>query len=186
MKNVFFTSDHHFGHKNILKFCADTRPFTTVEEMDEGLIERHNEVVNHNDDVYFLGDFAFMDAHKINEILIRMNGNKHFIFGNHDKPMRQPGIEKHFVWMRDYHEFKIEGRDKNLGPIALFHFPIHSWNRMHYGVLHLYGHTHNSVPFMAGGRARDVGVDTNNCYPWNLEDLIVKMGAAPIIDARGR
>lgn len=185
MKNIFLTSDHHFGHKNILKFCPN-RPFNTIEAMNEGLIERHNEVVQPNDDIYFLGDFAFMDARQVMNILRRLNGNKHYIFGNHDKPMRQPGIDKHFVWMKDYFELRLESKHKGLGPIPLLHYPMLSWNRMHYGVLHFYGHTHGSIPVLASGRGRDIGVDTNNCYPWNLEDLIAIMAATPIKDARER
>jgi calcineurin-like phosphoesterase family protein len=183
MKNTFISSDHHFGHRNVLQFCSTTRPFDTVEEMNEGLITRHNEVVKPKDDVYFLGDFAFMPANQIEVILERMHGNKHFVFGNHDKPMRQPSIVKHFVWMKDYHELRLTNH-KQLSPVVLFHFPIHSWNRMHYGALHFYGHTHGTVPEMAGGRARDVGVDSNNCYPWNVVDLVALMEPCAITDPR--
>jgi len=182
-KNIFVSSDHHFGHQNILKFCPESRQFDSIEEHNEQLIIRHNSVVNQNDDVYFLGDFAFMPADKILTILKRLNGHKHFIFGNHDKQMKKPGkIQDQFVWMKDYYELKI---DKNL-PIVMFHYPMYSWNRMHHGALHFYGHTHSGIPEMFSGRGKDIGVDSNNCYPWNVEDLMVAMDKCSVVDARDR
>ena len=184
MKKTFISSDHHFYHKNIIKFCGDTRPFETVDEMNEQLIIRHNEVVSKEDDVYFLGDFGFADAGMLGAILELMNGRKHFVFGNHDKVMKRPSMAKHFVWMRDYHELKLPGR--SMAAIVMSHYPMFSWNRMHHGALHFYGHTHSEVPTMHSGRGKDIGVDSNNCYPWNLDDLIELMDANEVIDARGR
>lgn len=185
MKNTFITSDHHFYHKNILKFCGDTRPFESIEEHNEQLILRHNEVVEYDDDVYFLGDFGFRDAETLGVILEMMNGRKHFIFGNHDKVMKRPSMAKHFVWMRDYHELKMPGQSPML-PIVMSHYPMFSWNRMHHGALHFYGHTHCAVPTMHSGRGKDIGVDSNNCYPWNVRDLVKLMEKNEVIDARGR
>ena len=51
---ILFTSDLHFGHKNVLKF--DQRPFFTVSEMDTALIENWNKKVRPGDFVYVLGD----------------------------------------------------------------------------------------------------------------------------------
>jgi len=190
-KNTFVSSDHHFGHKNILKFCADTRPFDTIEEHDEQLISRHNAVVTAMDDVYFLGDFAFCPADKILRILKRMNGTKHFIFGNHDKQMRRAAqahnseISKEFVWMKDYHEFKSDRADVRCA-IVMNHYPVHSWNRMHHGALHFYGHTHSGIPTMFDGRGKDIGVDSNECYPWNIDDLAILMNKCDVVDARHR
>jgi calcineurin-like phosphoesterase family protein len=186
MRKTFVSSDHHFYHKNILKFCGETRPFEHIDEHNEQLIVRHNEVVSDDDDVYFLGDFAFTDAETIGIILDMMNGRKHFIFGNHDKQMRKPSIAKHFVWMRDYHELKMPNRSDRTAPIVLSHYPMFSWNRMHHGALHFYGHTHGGVPHMFEGRGRDIGVDTNDCYPHNVDDLVDQMGILPIVDARDR
>lgn len=184
LKNIWVTSDHHFGHKNIIRFCD--RPFTDTDHMREELIMRHNSVVDHCDDVYFLGDFAFTREDEIEEILIRMNGNKHFIFGNHDKQLRKtrsPRILTEFVWMKDYHELKIPNQSK-IAPIILLHYPMYTWNRMHHGALHFYGHTHGSVPTVAAGRGRDIGVDTNDYYPHNVRDLAAEMLKCPITEPR--
>lgn len=80
--NTWFCSDHHFGHKNILEYEKEARPFSSVEEMNETIIERHNNVVKPQDTVYFLGDFAF--GKKNIELAGRMNGKKRLVMGNHD------------------------------------------------------------------------------------------------------
>lgn len=79
---IFFTSDTHFNHSNILKYCS--RPWKTVEEMNEGLIKNWNEVVGHDDTVYHLGDFAMGNRKTIPEILSMLNGRIVLIRGNHD------------------------------------------------------------------------------------------------------
>jgi len=170
MSETFITSDQHFCHKNILKYQPTTRPFSSLEEMHSELIARHNDVVGPKDEIYMLGDFAFANKHQVIEILDQLNGKKYFIFGNHDKIMHNEQIRKHFLWMKTYHE--LRGFSK--APIPLFHYPIFSWNRMHYGAYHFYGHTHGQVPYLYNGLACDIGVDTNDCYPYNVTDLINK------------
>ena len=79
---IFFTSDTHFNHQSILKYCS--RPWETVEEMNEGLIKNWNEVVKPGDTVYHLGDFAMGQRNLIPGILSRLNGRIILIRGNHD------------------------------------------------------------------------------------------------------
>ena len=80
--NTFFTSDTHFYHINILKYC--NRPFSSVEEMNEKLIENWNNVVGKNDIVWHLGDFCFGKKENISEILPKLNGKINLVMGNHD------------------------------------------------------------------------------------------------------
>lgn len=82
-KNVFFYADPHFGHKNVIRYC--NRPFTSVSEMNTQLIKNFNKVVGHDDVVYILGDFSFLNTISTTEILKSLNGYKFLIKGNHDR-----------------------------------------------------------------------------------------------------
>lgn len=162
--NDWVTSDTHFFHQNVIKYCPDSRPFDDKHQMNEELIRRWNSKVKPNDNIYHLGDFGFGKSYQHESILEQLNGNKYFIFGNHDASMRNPHISKHFVWMKEYAEIKVDGHN-----ICLFHFPITEWNRSHYGAFHFHGHLHSNRVY---GRSMDVGVDSNDCYPHNIRDLI--------------
>lgn len=83
MENVFFTSDHHFGHKLIIDF--ESRPFENAMEMNEAMIGRWNEVVGPEDKVFHLGDFSFLNLEATRAIVSRLNGYKMLILGNHDR-----------------------------------------------------------------------------------------------------
>ena len=88
MEKIFFTSDTHFGHANIIKYCA--RPFASVQEMNRELIARWNAVVGPRDTVYHLGDFAFGKASEAPTFLRKLNGAKKILIrGNHDRNARQ-------------------------------------------------------------------------------------------------
>lgn len=166
-KNTWITSDNHYFHKNISKYCPESRPFSSVSEMTEVLIERHNSLVKPTDDWYCLGDFSFGNYEQTKSILERLNGRKYYIFGNHDKVMKNNDIYKHFVWMKDYAEIKL-----NKKQICLFHFPISEWHRSHYGSYHFYGHLHSKCE---RGRSKDIGCDSNNLYPYNVEELLDRL-----------
>lgn len=174
MPNTFFCSDHHFSHGNILKYQPDSRGmFSNVDEMNEAIIERHNERVKTGDEVYFLGDFAFVKTSEdVHKFLRRMNGKKYFVLGNHDKHFTQSDIVRsHFVWVRNYFELKI--KELKGGPIVLFHFPIERWNRCQWGQIHLHGHCHGHMQEKNKDiRRMDVGLDCNNLYPYELTEVI--------------
>ena len=152
---TFFTSDQHYGHKNICRF-AD-RPFASVEEMDEALIENHNNTVTNQDTVWFLGDFGFAPTNRLKQILRRLNGNKNLVLGNHDKQLsksRSSFIGKGLLnGIYDYREIYVEKQ-----AIILFHYGMRVWNKHHHGSWHLYGHSHGSLP--PHGKSVDVGVDS--------------------------
>lgn len=83
MSKVFYTSDTHFGHANIIKYCD--RPFSGTQEMDEVMIAQWNNTVGIEDTVFILGDYAMGDRQKGLQYLRRMNGTKVLINGNHDR-----------------------------------------------------------------------------------------------------
>ena len=80
---IFFTSDLHLGHENCIRLC--NRPFSSIEEMDETLIENWNHKVTGKDTVYILGDLIYRSQKPPEEYLRRLRGKKHLILGNHDR-----------------------------------------------------------------------------------------------------
>jgi len=151
---VHFTSDCHFHHRRIIEYS--NRPFASVEDMNQQMIQRWNKQVKREDTVYHLGDFAFCDIEKIRSILSQLNGTKHFINGNHDKQIKQnrnsliaDGLVKS---IKDYDEIYVNNQF-----IVLFHYPMVTFNKGHHGAWALHGHCHGSV--VAPGKQVDVGVD---------------------------
>lgn len=166
---VWFTSDTHFGHRNIIGYT--NRPFFSVDQMDEALIRNWNEVVRSTDTVYHLGDFAFTKPREASNIARRLLGHKHLIFGNHDKALREDvDFLSHFESARDYGELSVDGQK-----IVLCHTAFLVWNGSHRGSWNLHGHSHGSLPVSlpyhpaAVARRLDVGVDVWNFYPVEFE-----------------
>jgi calcineurin-like phosphoesterase family protein len=183
---TFFTSDIHFGHSRIIQYC--NRPFATVEEMDEAIISNWNETVQQYDHIYILGDVSFSNAERTNSILQRLNGIKILIYGNHDKVVRNnPEVRSHFVETHELLErdFKVEGQKAI--KIVMCHYAMKVWNKSHHGSLHLFGHSHGSMPD-DGSRSLDVGMDCHGMRPISLDDVIRKIGRRElkVLDHHGR
>jgi len=192
--NVFFTSDTHFGHKNLLGM-GKGRPFDTIEEHDEALIENWNRVVKPNDLVYHLGDISMANnPDKLREIFKRLNGNVHVILGNHDrsKVLARLLNENLIQSMRTYHEYKYEADNGKVYTFVMMHWPILEPNHIFrnkdskdISVIGLYGHIHNANNYdkiyeSLGFPCVHVGVDTSsniiNTAPYtpiNAEDIII-------------
>lgn len=173
---IYFTSDTHYGHKNIIKYS--NRPYTSVEQMDNALVDNWNKVVQPDDTVYHLGDFGFYsDTNKIVRIIQRLNGNKVFIFGNHDKIMSKPEIVELFQEMCHYKEIYVQDPtiEKGRQHIVLLHYGMRVWNKSHHGSWQLYGHSHGSLPELPGYRAFDVGVDCWDYTPISYNQVKAKM-----------
>lgn len=137
----YYISDLHFGHKNCLAY--DNRKFKDIETHDQFIMDKWNQTVNIDDDVYILGDVSWHNVTKTIDILNNLNGNKHLIIGNHDKKfLRNKDFRDQFVEVADYKEIVLDDREKN--GIVLCHYPIPCFNHHYYGWYHLYGHVHNS------------------------------------------
>ncbi|WP_183507352.1 metallophosphoesterase family protein [Methylobacterium brachythecii] len=158
---IWFTSDHHFGHTNIIRFCG--RPYSSVEEMDEALVERWNSVVGSNDEVWHLGDFAHRcGPNRMREIFSSLRGRAvHLVLGNHD---RKHTLELPWASVQHYAELRIDGR-----LIVLFHYGLRAWNQSGRGSWSLYGHSHGSLPGTPS--SSDVGVDAWNFRPVSLDEI---------------
>lgn len=174
MANIWFTSDNHFGHANILKFSAATRRGANAQEMNQMMIQEWQRQVQPEDTVYMLGDVFFCQAHEAHSIMDQLPGQKHLVYGNHDKVIKNNNsLRQRFASVRDYNEFKINGSD-----IVLFHFPIYEWNKIHYGAYHLFGHVHGNTK--VPGRALDVGIDgelangSMSLFSWEQVDNFLK------------
>lgn len=171
---IWLTSDHHFHHSNIIKYC--NRPFGSVEEMNEALVANWNSVVKPDDHVYHLGDFCFGNVEKWNWCLGpgRLNGHIHLILGNHDpeRVFRDGTFIERFDSI-DYQKILIiEG-----WTVILNHFPFLSFsNNLDHKVIGLSGHTHvgqlsssvesyDKLNAMYKPNQYDVGVDNNNFTP---------------------
>ena len=123
---TWFTSDNHWGHKNILKFCPDSRKFSSVEEMNQAMITRWNEQVKPKDTVYMLGDVFFYRPERALAIMRQLNGRKHLILGNHDKVIvNHPELAAEFESVQSYLTVHIHGVF-----VVMFHFPIVEFENM--------------------------------------------------------
>lgn len=174
MKNTWFISDTHFGHANIIKYS--NRPYSHVDEMNEALIQNWNALVKPDDIIYHLGDFAFMQWRDFSQMVWKLNGHIQFIRGNHDKMIDQHEVELlrsgKIETIQNYLEIKPAGQ-----MIVLFHYGQRVWNKSHHGSIHLYGHSHGSLP--PHGKSVDVGVDckeiTAEYRPIHLDEVTTYM-----------
>lgn len=163
MAEIFFTSDHHFGHRGILSMCG--RPFADVAEMDEVMIARWNERVRKGDTVYHLGDLTMgASAERGREIFDRLNGRKHLIIGNHDRLK-----VRDLPWASEPRDRLMLRHPGEKMPIVLDHYSLRTWPGLHHGAVHLYGHSHGSLPGV--GRSIDVGVDVWDFAPVTLAEI---------------
>jgi calcineurin-like phosphoesterase family protein len=165
MAKIWVLSDHHFSHKNIIKF--ENRPFDSVEQMNEFMIQAHNDIVASDDIVYFLGDVSFNQKIAVNQVNA-LNGKKVLITGNHDD-LRNTAFVDAFDEVHTYLRHKLFGHE-----VVMFHYPIAEWDKMHYGSIHLHGHVHGKEMGIKG-RIYDVWAGGNNYTPYNMEELLMQV-----------
>lgn len=178
---TYFTSDLHLGHENVVASCG--RPYSSVEEMNEDLIERWNKKVKPCDEVYILGDLSYRSKEHISAYLKRMAGKKHLLIGNHDVKWLKnvPDTSQYFETV-EYMTVIKQG--KNL--ITLCHYPMLEWNRSRYAKVQsgstswlIHGHIHNSISCDAYHYIKEhlpcalnAGVDINGFKPVSFEELL--------------
>lgn len=176
----FYISDLHFGHSNIIKF--DKRPFFSVKEMDETLINNWNSVVTNEDTVMILGDFCWGLEDEWIKILDQLNGKKQLIRGNHDIKNMSKLLRSKFQDVKDYKEIKDNGKR-----VLLSHYPM-PFYRGDYNtdIVHLFGHVHTTIEndFMEHLRchinkndSRDSG--KHKCQFYNVGCMMPWMQYAP-------
>ncbi len=162
--NIFFISDTHFGHSNILTFKrkdgSPVRSFSSVEEMDETIIENWNKVVRPVDKIYHLGDVVI--ARRNLQILERLNGKKRLVRGNHDI-FKTKDYLKYFdeiYGVRVFPEWKI----------ICSHIPVHTSQMEYRFKLNVHGHLHEKT--LDDNRYLNVSCERINFTPISIEEIL--------------
>ena len=170
---IYFTSDTHFGHNNNIKYS--NRPFQSILEHDEILIENWNNIVKPGDDIYHLGDVGLCSKQYLISILERLNGNKFLILGNHDYKYKNL-LQKYFIFIKDIHILEIKKNDiYPIVNIILCHYAMQVWPKSHFGSWSLYGHSHGGLQEDDNLMSFDVGVDCWEYKPISLLQVCEKM-----------
>ena len=182
--NIWITSDTHFGHTNIAgpkisNWSSGYRDFNSVHEMNMALVDGINKYVKEDDILYHLGDWSFGGVHNIlqfkNLIICK---NVHLILGNHDQHIVDKEIKYHETSFNPIELFSSvqDVLTLDIGKTKLFlsHYSHRVWLGSHKGVIHLYGHSHGSIPDY--GKSMDVGVDVafkkfGEYRPFNIGDI---------------
>lgn len=169
---IWFTSDTHFGHENVLKFTD--RPWETIWQMNDAIVDSINGRVAVDDELYILGDFSFkMTAQDAYGLRKRIACRRiHLVPGNHDKDWTQPAVAGAFTVEPPICVLKID-----VQKIVLCHYPMADWQGMSHGSWHLHGHIHssggayNEFNRKQGLLRYDVGCDANGHSPVSLDEL---------------
>lgn len=174
MGDIFITADTHFGHKNIIKHAR--RPFESVKEMDECLVDHWNAKIRKGDTVYHIGDFAWGDEAIYGRFKTYLNGNIFLVKGNHDYSSVLKKLDGVFTDVRDMYKLKHDNE-----MIVMCHYPMYHWDRSHFNSYHVHGHSHGMLrpSYDKTGKILDVGVDTNNFYPYHVDEVVEIMRAKP-------
>ena len=173
-QNVWFTSDTHFYHENIIRFC--NRPFASVEEMNEELIRRWNETVPEDGTVFHLGDVCFGGPKEWNSVIHRLNGRIFLILGNHDMKQMRQGFMARFAHVTQQMTIRVGAQ-----AIILNHNPFLCYGGSYRSVWQLFGHVHSGPNSNKGldhsrlgmlfPRQYDVGVDNNGFRPVSFHEV---------------
>ncbi len=216
--NIFFTSDTHYNHSNIVAGCTkwdvskagqSTRKFKTLEEHNNAIVTNINKVVGENDILYHLGDWSFGGINSIWEFRKQIKcKNVHLVLGNHDhhiennKRLSNAWISKNGIVSTcdstsDFDE-QAYANDlflsvnqlliKKIGgySMVLCHYAMRTWPKAHHGTIHLYGHSHGTLPDYAPFgtivhkgtpdklkyKSMDVGIDTHLEFrPYHIDEI---------------
>lgn len=185
----WFTSDQHFCHTNVMRFC--NRPWGDIKDMNKALTDNWNEVVGEKDVVFILGDFYWVKdpvavSKKLNELTA---GHIFILLGNHDTKDQFKKIDnKHVELISDTAMVFISGIDEDKPSreheFMLSHFPLATWPHFHRGVLNLHGHIHSGPRskvdidnpgvdlILKPHLTYDVGVDNNEYKPIEIREIL--------------
>lgn len=193
--NTWFTSDQHFGHDKIRIYCK--RPFESVAAMDLQMVQNWNDVVAIQDTVWHIGDFTLGNYETFIFYINSLIGRINIVPGGHDykwmgdwasvmtpEGWRIPGTVNAYLYP-PLHSLQIKRKGERPLPLVMCHYPMMSWDRSHYGSLHLHGHVHNTwkktcslsedtqlPPGEKKGCRINMSADVWDFHPVNLDDLL--------------
>lgn len=201
-QNIWFTSDLHFGHRNVIRFCE--RPFTDIKEMSQALQDNWNAVVGEDDYIFNLGDmFWFNDRHSAKRIVSNLKGHKHFLLGNHDKVTQyELCINMDLMVHSDIVVLRVTGQpedkrfvNKHFYEIVLCHYPCACYSHSQNGSLMFFGHIHSrsNQPMLEfkkpillpSPQYMDVGTDRHHYTPVSLFQVLQEIQEYPYWDLHG-
>lgn len=165
---IYFVSDLHFNHANIIKYEEEYRgKYTSVEEMNEDLILQWNTLISKEDIVYNLGDFFFnLSKDKIEGILDRLNYKKMiFLVGNHDNNRVLNILRKYNIEVKVADIIRVEGKE-----LYLSHYPTLLGIRNMYNI---HGHLHSNN--METNYHINVGCDNILKIGISMEELLIRI-----------
>lgn len=178
IQNIFFTSDNHFMHFNVIEYC--NRPFESSDQMSKVMIQNWNSVVGKEDIIFILGDFCFSGSAQWSWLLDTLNGTKYLVWGNHDKGVPSTKFER----MDNIINLLIlDPEIKDGQRISLCHYPMLSWYQSHKGSWQLFGHVHGKlsnksladdgfdITKAVTPRQLDVGVDVHDFTPISYQEV---------------
>ena len=169
---IYFTSDLHLNHMNILRYESKSRPFNTIEEMNQAIIYNINKIVKAWDTLFILGDifmgpkekaYGWLEQIKCRDVTV--------VLGNHDSNK----------WKQEYYrslEWSVADSvivEHNCFRFFCHHYPIKETRQNLYTKqdIYLYGHLHSNAPKgLQDDNTYHVGLDTNELYPVSIEQII--------------
>ncbi|MGK2861892.1 MAG: hypothetical protein ACSLE0_08155 [Chitinophagaceae bacterium] len=174
---LFFTSDTHFFHSNIIKYCD--RPFANSHEMNKTIVENWNKVVPKDAIIFHLGDVSLTAVPKVlNDLLHKLNGTKFLVIGNHEKDaLGKEYIREHWGGIYDIAEIFVPDEEITYKEqhIVMCHYPMITWNAAHRGSWSLFGHVHGGLSnkgiIQHPPSSMDVGVDCHNYTPISYQQV---------------
>jgi calcineurin-like phosphoesterase family protein len=168
---IFFTSDEHFNHPEIIQYCC--QPFKTLEEKQNLIIQNHNDLVNEDDVVYHLGDFSYRLASKeeIKNVLRKYKkvSKRILILGNHDLEFDYQSLSMYEgVFDEIYEVYVFKYKDLTF---CLCHDPCY-YQESQYDKICVCGHVHSLFRTLPNRAVFNCGVDVNNYYPVHIEEVL--------------
>ena len=184
-QNTWFGSDHHLHHRKLVEGWGNSdknehqnstaRPFATIEEHDQALIDNHNKVVKPNDVVWFGGDVMLSGGPGTEfnyELLGKMNGDKRLIVGNHDTAAKIKNYAPYFSKIVGYHELmKLK--------IIVSHIPVHPSQIEHRFKANIHGHVHEDT--LDDPRYFNMCMENINYTPISLEEIVENLKSKGVL-----